>query len=57
MRLDVLIPAPDGHSNATMFLPDADGPWSGLLFFPDAGGARETFGQMGGRLVGMATSR
>jgi carboxymethylenebutenolidase len=52
-RLDVQIPAPDGHSNGTLHLPDLDGPWPGVLVFPDAGGARETFRQMGDRLAGM----
>src|ERR1035438_4900865 len=52
-RLDVQIPAPDGHSNGTLHLPDLDGPWPGVLVFPDAGGARETFQQMGDRLAGM----
>src|SRR6202451_104861 len=52
-RLDVQIPAPDGHSNGTLHLPDGAGPWPGVLVFPDAGGARETFGQMGDRLAGM----
>ena len=50
-RLDVRIPAPDGHSNGTLHLPDGDGPWPGVLVFPDAGGARETFRQMGDRLA------
>ena len=50
-RLDVQIPAPDGHSNGTLHLPDGDGPWPGVLVFPDAGGARETFRQMGDRLA------
>jgi carboxymethylenebutenolidase len=52
-RLDVQIPAPDGHSNGTLHLPDGNGPWPGVLVFPDAGGARETFGQMGDRLASM----
>jgi carboxymethylenebutenolidase len=52
-RLDVQIPAPDGHSNGTLHLPDGDGPWPGVLVFPDAGGARETFRQMGDRLASM----
>lgn len=52
-RLDVQIPAPDGHSNATLHVPDGNGPWPGVLVFPDAGGARETFRQMGDRLTGM----
>ena len=52
-RLDVQIPAPDGHSHGTLHLPDGDGPWPGVLVFPDAGGARETFRQMGDRLAGM----
>src|ERR1700745_2186096 len=51
-RLDVPIPAPDGHSHGTLHVPDGDGPWPGVLVFPDAGGARETFGQMGDRLPG-----
>ena len=52
-RLDVQIPAPDGHSNGTLHVPDGDGPWPGVLVFPDAGGVRETFRQMGDRLAGM----
>ena len=52
-RLDVQIPAPDGHSIGTLHLPDGDGPWPGVLVFPDAGGARETFRQMGDRLASM----
>src|SRR6266571_9559231 len=52
-RLDVQIPAPDGHSHGTLHVPDGDGPWPGVLVFPDAGGARETFGQMGDRLAGL----
>jgi carboxymethylenebutenolidase len=52
-RLDVQIPAPDGHSHGTLHLPDGDGPWPGVLVFPDAGGARETIRQMGDRLAGM----
>jgi carboxymethylenebutenolidase len=52
-RLDVQIPAPEGHSNGTLHLPDGDGPWPGVLVFPDAGGARETFRQMGDRLASM----
>src|ERR1017187_7289707 len=52
-RLDVQIPAPDGHSNGTLHLPDGNGPWPGVLVFPDAGGARETVRQMGDRLAGM----
>ena len=52
-RLDVQIPAADGHSNGTLHVPDGDGPWPGVLVFPDAGGARETFRQMGDRLAGM----
>jgi carboxymethylenebutenolidase len=52
-RLDVQIPAPDGHSNGTLHVPGGDGPWRGVLMFPDAGGARETFGQMGDGLAGM----
>ena len=51
-RLDVQIPAPDGHSHGTLHVPDGDGPWPGVLVFPDAGGARDTFGQMGDRLAG-----
>src|ERR1700688_1115709 len=49
-RLDVQIPAPDGHSNGTLHLPAGDGPWPGVLVFPDAGGQRETFRQLGDRL-------
>jgi carboxymethylenebutenolidase len=52
-RLDVQIPAPDGHSHGTLHLPDGDGPWPGVLVFPDAGGARETIRQMGDRLASM----
>ena len=52
-RLDVQIPAPDGHSNGTLHVPDGKGRWPGVLVFPDAGGARETFGQMGDRLASM----
>lgn len=52
-RLEVRIPAPDGHSNGTLHLPDGEGPWPGVLVFPDAGGARETFGQTGDRLASM----
>jgi carboxymethylenebutenolidase len=52
-RLDVQIPAPDGHSHGTLHIPDGDGPWPGVLVFPDAGGVRETFGQMGDRLAGL----
>jgi hypothetical protein len=50
-RLDVQIPAPDGHSDGTLHVPEEDGPWPGVLVFPDAGGARETFRQMGDRLA------
>jgi len=52
-RLDVQIPASDGHSRGTLHVPDGDGPWPGVLVFPDAGGVRETFGQMGDRLAGL----
>jgi carboxymethylenebutenolidase len=52
-RLDVQIPASDGHSRGTLHFPDGDGPWPGVLVFPDAGGVRETFGQMGDRLAGL----
>ncbi len=52
-RLDVQIPAPDGHSNGTLHVPDVNSPWPGVLVFPDAGGARETFRQMGDRLASM----
>ena len=52
-RLDVRIPAPDGHSRGTLHIPDGDGPWPGVLVFSDAGGVRETFGQLGDRLAGM----
>jgi carboxymethylenebutenolidase len=52
-RLDVQIPAPDGHSNGTLHVPDGNGPWPGVLVFPDAGGVRETFRQMGDRLASM----
>ena len=52
-RLEVHIPAPDGHSHGTLHGPAGDGPWPGVLVFPDAGGVRETFGQMGDRLAGL----
>ena len=52
-RIDVRVPAADGHSNGTLHVPAGDGPWPGVLVFPDAGGARETFRQMGDRLAGM----
>jgi carboxymethylenebutenolidase len=52
-RLDVQVPAPDGHSHGTLHVPDGDGPWPGVLVFPDAGGARETFGQMGDQLASL----
>jgi carboxymethylenebutenolidase len=52
-RLDVQIPAPDGHSNASLHLPDGEGPHPGVLMFPDAGGLRETFRQMGDHLAGL----
>ena len=52
-RLDVQIPAPDGHSPGTLHVPDGDGPWPGVLVFPDAGGVRETFGRMGDHLAGL----
>jgi carboxymethylenebutenolidase len=52
-RLDVQIPALDGHSNGTLHVPDGNGPWPGVLVFPDAGGVRETFRQMGDRLASM----
>ena len=52
-RLDVQVPAPDGHSAATLHLPEGDGPWPGVLAFPDAGGVRETFRRMGDRLAGL----
>jgi carboxymethylenebutenolidase len=52
-RLEVSVPTPDGHSEATLHLPDGDGPWPGVLVFPDAGGARETFRQLGDRLAGL----
>jgi carboxymethylenebutenolidase len=53
MRLDVQIPAPDGHSNGTLHFPEGDGRWPGVLMFPDAGGVRETFARMGDQLAGM----
>ena len=52
-RLEVRVPAADGHSPGTLHVPDGDGPWPGVLVFPDAGGARETFGQMGDHLAGL----
>jgi carboxymethylenebutenolidase len=52
-RLNVEIPAPEGHSHGTLHLPDGDGPWPGVLVFPDAGGVRETFRQLGDRLASM----
>ncbi|KAA9159091.1 dienelactone hydrolase family protein [Amycolatopsis acidicola] len=53
MRLDVRIPAPEGHSNGTLHLPEGDGPWPGVLLYPDAGGAREVIRVMGDRLASM----
>jgi carboxymethylenebutenolidase len=53
MRLDVQIPAPDGHSNGTLHSPEGDGRWPGVLMFPDAGGTRETFRHMGDQLAGL----
>lgn len=50
-RLDVQIPAPDGHSPASLHVPDGEGPHPGVLMFPDAGGLRETFRQMGDHLA------
>jgi len=50
-RLDVQIPAPDGHSPGTLHIPDGEGPWPGVLMFPDAGGARETMRLMGDHLA------
>lgn len=52
-RLEVQIPAADGHSNGTLHVPGGDGPWPAVLMFPDAGGLRETFRQMGDHLAGM----
>jgi carboxymethylenebutenolidase len=52
-RLEVRVPAADGHSAGTLHVPDGDGPWPGVLVFPDAGGVRETFGQMGDQLAGL----
>jgi carboxymethylenebutenolidase len=52
-RVDVEIPAPDGHSHGTLHLPDGDGPWPGVLFFPDGVGTRETIREMGDRLAGL----
>lgn len=52
-RLDVQIPAPDGHSTSALHVPDGDGPHPGVLMFPDAAGLRETFRQMGDRLAGL----
>ncbi|HEY6294057.1 MAG TPA: dienelactone hydrolase family protein [Streptosporangiaceae bacterium] len=52
-RLDVQIPAPDGHSHGTLHLPDGDGSWPGVLLFPDAGGMRETMRQMGDQLASL----
>jgi carboxymethylenebutenolidase len=52
-RIDVQIPAPDGHSNGTLHVPDGDGPWPGVVVFPDAGGARETMREVGDRLADM----
>src|ERR1700748_2805506 len=52
-RLDVQVPAPEGHSHGRLHVPDGDGPWPGVLVFPDAGGVRETFGQMGDQLAGL----
>jgi carboxymethylenebutenolidase len=52
-RLDVQIPAPDGHSRGTLHLPEGDGPWPGVLVFPDAGGPRETLRQLADRVASM----
>ena len=52
-RLEVQVPAADGHSPATLHVPDEDGSWPGVLVFPDAGGIRETFRRMGDRLADM----
>lgn len=52
-RLDVQVPAPDGHSISALHVPDGNGPHPGVLMFPDAGGLRETFRQMGDRLAGL----
>ncbi len=52
-RIDVQVPAPDGHSNGTLHVPDGGGSWPGVVVFPDAGGARETMREMGDRLAGM----
>jgi carboxymethylenebutenolidase len=52
-RLDVHIPAADGHGDGMLHVPDVNGPWPGVLVFPDAGGTRETFRQMGDRLASM----
>jgi carboxymethylenebutenolidase len=52
-RLDVQIPTPDGHSNASLHIPDGAGPWPAVLVFPDAGGLRDTFRQMGDRVASM----
>jgi carboxymethylenebutenolidase len=52
-RLDVQIPAPDGHSPGTLHVPDGAGPWPGVLLFPDAGGFREVMRLMGDQLADM----
>lgn len=52
-RLDVRIPTPDGHSDATLHVPDGDGPWPGVLMYPDAGGLRDTFRELGDHMASL----
>jgi carboxymethylenebutenolidase len=52
-RLDVRVPMPDGHSDATLHVPGGEGPWPAVVVFPDAGGARETIRAMADRLAAM----
>src|ERR1700689_1187364 len=52
-RLDVQIPAPDGHSPGSLHVPDGQGPWPGGLLFPDAGGFREVMRLMADQLADM----
>jgi carboxymethylenebutenolidase len=53
-RVDVSVPASDGHARGTLHVPSGGGgPWPGVLVFPDAGGFRETFRDMGDHLAGL----
>ena len=52
-RLEVRVPAPDGHSDATLHVPAGEGPWPGVLVYPDAAGARETMRRMADGLAGL----